>query len=240
MEVMKKLTIAILQARLSSKRLPGKVLMKINSRPMIYWQIKRILRSRRIDKLVVAISDHHTDNLLADYLESINQEYVRGQLDDVLSRFIKVERKYDPETIVRLTGDCPLVMPDIIDAMLDVFQSNKFDYLSNIVNLTFPDGLDIEIFRSGILEKLNGINLLSSEREHVTLGILERKNLFDVHNYSNAEDLSSFRWTVDTLQDFHFVQKVFEDFKDREFEFNFSDLILYFKSYPELNQIAVR
>jgi len=240
MEIMNKYTIAILQARLSSKRLPGKVLRRINSQPIIYWQIKRILRSRRIDKLIVAISEDSSDDLLANYLESIDQEYLRGPLNDVLARFIKVEQKFNPDIILRLTGDCPFVMPDLIDLMLEIFHANSFDYFSNIVNLTFPDGLDIEIIRSGVLERLNRFNLTSDEREHVTLGILNRKNLFDVKNYSNSEDLSSFRWTVDTSQDFEFIQKVFHDFKDKEIEFNYSDLILYFNNYPELNQIAIR
>jgi spore coat polysaccharide biosynthesis protein SpsF len=237
---MSKFTIAILQARLSSTRLPAKVLRRINSQPMIYWQIKRILKSKRIDKLVVAISEHQSDDLLAAYLASIDQEYIRGDLHDVLSRFIKVEKIYRPDVIVRLTGDCPLIMPDLIDAMLEIFYDNNYEYLSNIVNLTFPDGLDVEIFRSGILERLNRMSLTKEEREHVTLGILERKNVFVVKNYSYSEDLSSFRWTVDTLSDFSFVQNVFKDFKDKELEFNFSDLILYFKKNPELNSIAVR
>ena len=117
----KRNNLAVLQARMSSNRLPGKVLMEVNGKPMIYWQIQRILQSKEISKLVVATSDHPTDDVLVKYLESINFEFVRGSLDDVLARFIKVENIYSPDSIIRLTGDCPLLMPELIDSMLKKF-----------------------------------------------------------------------------------------------------------------------
>ena len=149
----KRNNLAVLQARMSSNRLPGKVLMEVNGKPMIYWQIQRILQSKEISKLVVATSDHPTDDVLVKYLESINFEFVRGSLDDVLARFIKVENIYSPDSIIRLTGDCPLVMPELIDSMLKKFYEVNVQYLSNIIELTYPDGLDIEIIKAGTLNK---------------------------------------------------------------------------------------
>ena len=237
---MKKNTLVILQARMSSKRLPGKVLLMINGEPMIYWQIKRILRSKLISKLIVAISEENSDDVLANYLDEIKQEYIRGSLDNVLDRFVKVEKIYKSEAIVRLTGDCPLVMPDLIDSLVDMFYKKQVDYLSNTINLTFPDGLDIEVIKPGVLEKLTEHNLSNSEKEHVTLGIINRENLFSMSNYSNDKNLSHYRWTVDTIQDFEFVTKVFEHFKLNEENFTFEELKKFIDDNPEINQISNR
>ncbi len=121
----------VLQARMSSTRLPGKVLLKINNEPMIYWQIHRILQSKKINELVVAISDDSSDDVLADYLNSINQKLVRGSLHNVLDRFLKVEETYKSQVTIRLTADCPLVMPELIDQFIVVFLNSNADYLSN-------------------------------------------------------------------------------------------------------------
>jgi spore coat polysaccharide biosynthesis protein SpsF len=232
--------IAVLQARVSSTRLPGKVLKLINGSPMIYWQINRMKKSTKIDRIVVATSDDSTDNELAWFLDTIDQEYIRGPLVDVLARFIKAEAKFQPEALIRLTGDCPFVMPDLIDEMVHKFQESHLDYISNIIELTYPDGLDIEIIKSGVLSRLNGLDLSASEREHVTLGILNRKNLFSTLNISNTYDMSHYRWTVDTMDDFRFIETTFGYFKGRETEFNFSDLKEYFGNYPQLNRIKHR
>ncbi len=232
--------LAVLQARMSSNRLPGKVLMEVNGKPMIYWQIQRILKSKEVSKLVVATSDYPTDDLLVRYLESINCDFVRGSLEDVLARFIKVENIYNPDSIIRLTGDCPLVMPELIDSMLKKFYEVNVQYLSNIIELTYPDGLDIEIIKTGTLSKLSAMNPLSYEREHVTLGIINRMDQFSSFNFANLSDLSSYRWTVDTDEDFAFIKQVFKAFSSRETEFDFEDLMNYFKAYPHLNRLKHR
>jgi len=236
----KRNNLAVLQARMSSYRLPGKVLMEVNGKPMIYWQIQRILQSKEISKLVVATSDCPTDNVLVKYLESINCDFVRGSLDDVLARFIKVENIYNPDSIIRLTGDCPFVMPELIDSMLNKFYEVNVQYLSNIIKLTYPDGLDIEIIKAGTLSKLTAMNPLNNEREHVTLGIINRLDQFSSFNVANLSDLSSYRWTVDTEDDLVFVRGVFKAFTSRETEFNFEELVHYFKVHPHLNRIKVR
>jgi len=236
----KRNNLAVLQARMSSNRLPGKVLMEVNGKPMIYWQIQRILQSKEISKLVVATSDCPTDDVLIKYLESINCDIIRGSLDDVLARFIKVENIYNPDSIIRLTGDCPLVMPELIDSMIKKFYKVKVEYLSNIIELTYPDGLDIEIIKAGTLSKLTAMNLLNNEREHVTLGIINRLDQFRSFNVANLSDLSSYRWTVDTEDDLVFVREVFKAFTSRETEFNFEELVHYFKVHPHLNRLKVR
>ena len=230
-------TLVILQARMSSRRLPGKVLLILNGKPMIYWQIKRILRAKSITKLVVAISEHPSDDILANYLDEIAQEYIRGPLDNVLERFIQANKLYNPQSIVRITGDCPFVMPEIIDSVVSLFNETKFDYVSNVVDLTFPDGLDVEVFKANVLEKLTNYPLSSVEKEHVTLGILNRKDDFIIGNYSNSKNLSHYRWTVDTAEDFNFVSKIFANFRSSEVTFTFDEIQRFIENNPEINQI---
>ena len=230
-------TLVILQARMSSRRLPGKVLLILNDKPMIYWQIKRILRAKSITKLVVAISEHPSDDILANYLDEIAQEYIRGPLDNVLERFIQANKLYNPQSIVRITGDCPFVMPEIIDSVVSLFNETKFDYVSNVVDLTFPDGLDVEVFKANVLEKLTNYPLSSVEKEHVTLGILNRKDDFIIGNYSNSKNLSHYRWTVDTAEDFNFVSKIFANFRSSEVTFTFDEIQRFIENNPEINQI---
>lgn len=237
---MKPKTLVILQARMSSTRLPGKVLCEINGMPMIYWQIKRIAESKLVDKIIVATSEDPSDDVLIKYLELINQEYFRGSLNNVLERFIEVEEIYNPSIIVRLTADCPLIMPEIIDRCINRFTIEKVDYVSNILSLTFPDGLDVEVIRAGVLTKLSRSELSDDEKEHVTLGILNRKNIFTTFNIVNDNNLSHYRWTVDTQIDLDFVKLVFKHFQTREFKFNMQDMLNYVGNYPNLNNIKAR
>ena len=230
----------VLQARMSSTRLPGKVLRKINNQPMIYWQIHRILQSKKIKELVVAISDDSSDDVLADYLNSINQKLVRGSLHNVLDRFIKVEEIYKSQVTIRLTADCPLVMPELIDQFIGVFLNSKADYLSNTIEPTYPDGLDIEIFRPRALEQLSSFQISDLEKEHVTLGIINRKEKFKLMGFQNDLNLSHFRWTVDDKRDFEFVSMIYQNFKNQELTFNLSDLLDFFRRFPGLNQIVYR
>lgn len=225
---------------MSSTRLPGKVMRFINGKPMIYWQIQRIKKAKLVDKLILAISEDTSDDVLAEYLGSINQVYVRGSLNDVFDRFKKVASIYKSQSIVRLTGDCPLVMPELIDEIIEQFYSHNLDYMSNILTLTFPDGLDVEIFKSGVLDRLLNLNLSMSEREHVTLGVINRQEIFSTRNYFNDRNISSYRWTVDNLKDFEFVSKVFAHFELNEVNFSQKELEKFLQSNPEVNQIKMR
>jgi spore coat polysaccharide biosynthesis protein SpsF len=194
---------------MSSTRLPGKVMTQINGRPMIYWEISRISKAKLVNKIVVAISDQSSDDILADYLDSIHQEYIRGSLDNVLTRYVKAEEIYNPSAIIRLTADCPLVMPELIDQYLEIFHKEDFEYLANTIELSYPDGLDIEIIAPGIFKKLLEFSLSKEEKEHVTLGIYSRKDKFRTYNVSNKTNISQFRWTVDTSDDLAFIKSIY-------------------------------
>jgi spore coat polysaccharide biosynthesis protein SpsF len=237
---MKNLNLVVLQARMSSTRLPGKVMSQINGHPMIYWEISRISKAKLVNKIVVAMSDQKSDDILADYLDSIHQDYIRGSLDNVLSRYIKAEENYNPSAIIRLTADCPLVMPELIDQYLEIFYKNDFEYLSNTLELSYPDGLDIEIIAPGIFKKLLKSSLSKEEQEHVTLGIYSRKDKFRTYNVSNNANISEFRWTVDTSDDLAFVKSVYAHFESKEIDFTFNDVLKFVKKNPNLNRIMFR
>ena len=240
MAIMKNLNLVVLQARMSSTRLPGKVMTQINGHPMIYWEISRISKAKLVNKIIVAISDQSSDDILADYLDSIHQEYIRGSLDNVLSRYVKAEEIYNPSAIIRLTADCPLVMPELIDQYLEIFHKEDLEYLSNTIELSYPDGLDIEIIAPGIFKKLLEFSLSKEEKEHVTLGIYSRKDKFRTYNVSNKTNISQFRWTMDTSDDLAFVKSIYAHFESKEINFTFEDVLKLVKENPNLNRIMFR
>ena len=229
---MSKRTLVILQARMSSNRLPGKVMKEINGLPMIYWQIQRILRSKAVDDLIVATSTDVTDDVLADYLKGISVTVFRGNLNDVLSRYLEASLAYPHSALIRLTGDCPLVMPHLIDQMVKKFYALDVDYLSNTLKPTYPDGLDIEILKGGVLNRLVAFSLNQKEKEHVTFGIYTRPEIFKCMNYENFRDCSFQRWTVDYQEDFDFVKKIFSRFQGQESEFTYEDVNEYLDLNP--------
>jgi spore coat polysaccharide biosynthesis protein SpsF len=220
-----KFTLVILQARMSSSRLPGKVMLPINGKPMIYRQIKRVEEASAIDSLIVATSTDSSDDVLVEYLTTKGVKVFRGSLEDVLSRFLEIEIQIQPAAIVRLTADCPLVMPELIDEMVARFYELNVDYLSNTLGPTYPDGLDIEIVKASALRKLGKLNLTKAEREHVTLGIYKRPLDFTLENYQGDQDLSDNRWTVDYLEDLEFVRQVFMKFEGEESKFSLAETI---------------
>ena len=227
-------TVAILQARMSSSRLPGKVMMPLNGEPMIYRQIERIRRASTIDEVIVATSTDPSNDSLVEFLQNQGIEVFRGSLNDVLSRFSEIQKDIKSTAIVRLTGDCPLVMPELIDKMVAKFYEANVDYLSNTLELTYPDGLDVEVVRPSVFTKLAELDLSETEREHVTLGIYSRPSIFTLENFHGGEDLSQRRWTVDYLEDLVFVRQVFSEFEGREPFFTLEDMMELIVNNPGL------
>ena len=227
-------TLVVLQARMSSSRLPGKVMMEVNGKPMIYWQIQRILDSICVNSLVVATSLDPSDDPLVSFLEENLFGVYRGELDNVLSRFIEVSEMYPHDALIRLTGDCPLVMPKLIDQMVCAFSEQDVDYLSNTLEPTFPDGLDIEIIRQGALQNLDAFNLSPKELEHVTFGIYTRPETFKLSNFLNESNRSEDRWTVDYQEDLDFVRTIYSQFPGRETKFTYKEVIEFLDDNSQL------
>jgi len=225
--------LAILQARMASTRLPGKVLLEINGIPSIKFQIDRI-RNSKIDDLVVATSTDSSDDILVAYLNTINVEVRRGPLEDVATRFHQILDEYDPKCFLRLTADCPFVMPKLIDQMLDYFQLRDLDYLSNTTPPTFPDGLDIEVVKTSAFMGLVGSHLTDLEREHVTLGFNSSNYELSRDNFGSNSDLSHLRWTVDYREDLEYLRKIATFLVGREKNFTFEDILETLENHPEI------
>jgi spore coat polysaccharide biosynthesis protein SpsF len=226
--------LGVLQARVSSTRLPGKVLKPILGEPMILRQIERLLRSRRIDRLVLATSADPQDDPLATAVGATGMEVHRGSLDDVLDRFIGAASPYKPEWIVRLTGDCPLADPELIDQVIEATLSAAADYGSNTLEPTYPDGLDVEVVRYAALEEVWRAGGSPAEREHVTLGIHRHPERFRLLGIKAARDLSRLRWTVDEARDFAFVERVYAALYPANPSFGTADILALLDRHPEL------
>ena len=217
--------LVILQARMSSKRFPGKVLEKISGEPMIIRQINRIKCAKRVRDIVVATTRDQSDDSLAGLLLDKKIEVHRGATEDVFSRYLEILSTNFTPNVVRLTADCPLVIPELVDAMIDNFWRSNCDYLSNTIKPTFPHGLDVEVFSRTSLIHLSSFELSDSEKEHVTLGFHNRKAEFRRLNYLHDKDYSNLRWTVDYPQDLEYVRTVYSNFAGREHEFGLQEII---------------
>jgi spore coat polysaccharide biosynthesis protein SpsF len=218
---------------MASTRLPGKVLLEINGIPSIKFQIDRIRKSR-VNDLVVATSTDSSDDILVAYLKTINVEVRRGPLEDVATRFRQILDEYEPESFLRLTADCPFVMPNLIDQMLDYYQFKNLDYLSNITPPTFPDGLDIEIVRTAAFMSLLESDLTDREREHVTLGFNSRNKEFVRDNFRGTSDFSYLRWTVDYPEDLKYLRDIASFMVGQEEFFTFEDILEILENHPKI------
>lgn len=234
---MKVATLAILQARTSSSRLPGKVLMPILGKPMLFRQIERLNRCREFDQLVVATSVDPSDDPLAEACRDDGIACFRGSLDDVLGRFVKAARQYNPQVVVRLTGDCPLTDHRVIDNVIRHFLAGNYDYASNCLPPTFPDGLDVEVMRFDCLEQAFAEAVLPSHREHVTPFLRAYPERFKAGNYAADIDCSHLRWTVDEPEDLEFVRQIYERLYPGNPDFSTEDILGLLDREPELRKI---
>ncbi len=217
---------AVLQARMSSSRLPGKVLRPLLGQPMILRQIERLRRCRRLDRIVVATGDHPSDDILAETLAGAGLDLVRGPLEDVLGRFLKViETLGLTGDMVRLTADCPLADPDVIDACIDLRREGGFDYASNGQVRTWPRGLDVEAFTVEALQRAGAEAVSDYDREHVTPWLYRPGSPFRRGDLVQARDDSALRWTVDLPEDFAFVERVYAALYPKTPAFTSADIL---------------
>lgn len=225
--------LAVIQARMSSTRLPGKVLKDVLGEPMVIRQLERISRSKLIDKIVVATSIEASDDPLAEALESAGYSVFRGSLDDVLSRFQALRESLQPTHIVRLTADCPLTDAEVIDGIIEQHIRTQVDYTSNVIDRTFPRGLDAEVFTVAALDRLSELDLSEAEHEHVTLGFYKRPGEFTLTNFAGTENNSHLRWTVDTPEDYAFAVWVYGELHPSKPDFKSADILALLEKYPE-------
>ena len=201
--------LALVQARSSSTRLPNKVLKPILGRPMILHQLERIERSKLINKLTVATSDDKSDDRLADLCTNAGYHVARGPLENVLKRFEFATFAENFDHIVRLTGDCPLSDPNIIDLVIQTHLDEAADYTSNALTPTFPDGLDVEVIKKEAFQQVTERAKLESDLEHVTPYIYTHPEEFKISQVLSKVDLAAHRWTVDEMIDFELITEIF-------------------------------
>lgn len=230
--------LCIVQARCSSTRLPNKVLKELDGYPMFVYQAKRIIDSKKINKLVVATSRSTSDDLIEEACKDFQLECFRGSLDNVLSRFYYAAKEYCADLVVRLTADCPLIDPMIIDQCIEIMQGGDFDYVSNCQQRTYADGMDIEVFTFKVLEAVYKNASLISEQEHVTPYIWKNPDLFTLGAILDNEDQSSLRLTVDYEEDFKLISHVVEHFNNiNKKNFSYEDIKRYILDNPNIKTI---
>jgi spore coat polysaccharide biosynthesis protein SpsF len=222
---------------MSSTRLPGKVLLRTCGKPLLQHQIERVRHSREIDKLVVATSHHASDDAIASLCDEMGIPAFRGSLDDVLDRIVSAARAHRPDWLVRLTGDCPLTDPLVVDSVIQEAVGANADYASNALTPTFPDGLDVECVRFSALEDAAREARLASEREHATPFVYSHPERYTIRQVMSQENLSHLRWTVDEPLDFVFVTQVFEHLYAQNPRFEMRDVLALLKARPELGLI---
>ena len=202
--------LGVLQARMSSTRLPGKVMADVAGEPMLARQVERLRRSRRLDRLALATSDDPSDDALAALGERLGLDVVRGPLADVLARFLMaLDRFPSTEVLVRLTGDCPLTDWRVLDATVDRHIETDADYTSNVAARTFPHGLDVEVARPQALRTAGSEATSAHDREHVMPFLYGRPERFKLASITRTPSLAHLRWTVDLPEDLEFVRHVY-------------------------------
>ncbi|MDH3892464.1 MAG: glycosyltransferase family protein [candidate division Zixibacteria bacterium] len=231
------MVLAVVQARVSSTRLPGKVLKPILGRPMLWRQLERLQHASRIDRLMVATSDQPDDRQLLAICADFDVPCFCGSLDDVLDRIYRAAQSVGADTIVRLTGDCPIIDAEVVDIVIDQFQKSACDYATNTNPPTYPDGLDVEVMGIDCLETAWREAKLISEREHVTPFIRNRPERFGITNCTNEADLSHLRWTVDEPEDFDLITRIFEGLYPKKPTFSMADVVEYLEDHPQLSKL---
>jgi len=230
--------VAIIQARMGSTRLPGKVMAEIAGKPVLWHVVYRVRQAQQVDEVVVATTDKAADQAIIDFASAEGILVFRGSEEDVLDRYYQAAKWIGADVVVRITADCPLIDPQIIDRVIAHYLNGNFDCVSNTHPPTYPDGLDVEVFSFDALEKAWKEARRLSEREHVTPYIWKNLDKFRLSNVENTEDLSHLRWTVDEPQDLEFVRAVYNHL-GREL-FNMFDVLNLLKKHPELLEINSR
>jgi glutamate-1-semialdehyde 2,1-aminomutase len=224
--------VAIVQARMGSTRLPGKMMEAIGDQPMIQVVLSRLSKSKKIDQIVVATSKNTNNNKLVKFLDKKKYLVYQGSEKNVLQRYYQAANEVKADIIVRITGDCPLTDPHLVDQCIEKYQSSDLDYLSNVEPASFPDGLDIEVFSFESLSKANNLATSDFDKEHVTPFIRNLKTNA-VGSISCPVDYSNCRWSVDEPEDLELVRKIFKFFSPNIY-FSWQKVIDLNEKFPEI------
>ena len=221
---------------MGSSRLPGKTLMKLNENwSTLDFVINQLSFSTLIDKIIIATTDLKHDDVIEQFAKNLGIECFRGDSDDVLDRYYRCAKKFKVDAILRITSDCPLIDPEIIDQVITKYQSDDYDYVTNTLIRTYPIGTDVEIFSFQTLEKAWNSAVLPSEREHVTPFIRNNKLNFKIGNLEHEKDLGHLRWTLDREEDLELIKKIIT--KVNKNPILMQDILNLFSIEPQLIKI---
>ncbi len=226
---------AIIQARLNSSRLNKKILLKIENKNLLEHLFSQLSYSTHIDKKIIATTINKIDDEIENFAKLQNITFFRGNPLDVLDRYYRCAKFFNLETIVRISGDAPLIDPSIVDKTIEYYKKNNFDYVSNFFNRSYPIGTEIEIFSFKTLEKCWMNAKKSSEKEHVTPFIYNHPELFKIGHIEYKKNISHLHWTVDQIEDFKFVELIFKKIKKRPILMD--DILELLENEPELLEI---
>jgi len=224
---------AIIQARMGSTRLPGKVLMNIGDETILARVVRRLSRSKLIDEILVATTTSRPDDAIVEECERLRVRWFRGSEYDVLDRYCRAAEAASVDIIVRITADCPLIDCALVDQVLRAFFERNADFACNVLPRTYPRGLDTEVFTRDALAKVVDQADQPYQREHVTPVFYERRDVFRFATVTAERDYSHYRWTVDTSEDLEFVRSIYSRFDNRD-DFGWGAAIELLEFSPEL------
>lgn len=232
--------VAIIQARMGSSRLPGKVLRDIHGKPMLAWVVERTRKASSVSEVMVATTSDPSDDMIEQVCRQMNVPCFRGNIYDVLDRYYQAAREAQAEVVVRITADCPLIDAGLIDMVVQRFLEEKVDFAANRLpppyQRTYPIGLDVEVVSFTALQRAWQEAREKHEREHVLPYLYESPGRFKTLMVDHETDLGSYRWTVDTFEDLEFIQKLFTLLPDTE-NFTWLDVLKIVEKNPQLSEI---
>jgi spore coat polysaccharide biosynthesis protein SpsF (cytidylyltransferase family) len=224
---------AIVQARMGSTRLPGKVLMDLGGLPALSRVIRRLQRATLVNEVAVATTVSAKDDDIVNACNELGVRCFRGSEQDVLNRYLRAAKKFQADAIVRITSDCPLIDPQLVDDVIRVFMDQHADYACNVIPRTYPRGLDAEVFSNSALTKASEIADQPYQREHVTPLLYERRDLFRVASTRGEKDFSRHRWTLDTPEDLRLIREIYSALANRD-DFGWREALEVVERSPEL------
>lgn len=227
----------IVQARMGSTRLPEKVMKNIMGKPMLWHVMNRLRHSKKLQDAIIATTDSKEDEVILEFARKNKIKSYAGSEDDVLDRYYQAAKKYSVKVIVRITADCPLIDPEVVDNLIKQFENGSYDYISNNIEPTYPNGIDVEVFSFEALRKSWKEARMASEREHVTPYIKKNPDIFLILNVRSKKDYSYMRWSVDKERDLEFVREVYKRLYNKKKTFAMNDVIRLLKKNPELMNI---
>jgi len=233
--------VASIEARMGSSRLPGKVLMDIEGKPALTRLLERLQRCQRVDEIVLATTDNDTDDVLADWAGNNNVCCYRGSEKDVLNRVVCAHRETKSDIVIEVTGDCPLLDPEVIDMGVDTFFSNNCDVVNNLVKLSFPQGIDLQIFSLSLLEDVEKKIDDPAVREHVSLYFYENPEKYNLLTLIAPQRWygPKLRFQLDYQEDLEFIRTVYKSMIEKYNDANFGleEIMNLLKSHPDLSKI---